>query len=206
MSEILKDIYNSTEGLIFIVGAISGGLAKIASTATIREWLGRTRFFRDSEHAKRAVPYVAVALGVVIMALDAYFNQGLGRKAIIKLVIDGILAGTLAIGGHETIAKLMKKGPPTPPAASVVLAFLFWGMMALVAGIVTMAGLSSCKHVDTGCAIIDVANTACQKLRYKEDDGTIREVPVSNEDAKAIGRAAAVRQLSSDAGRDGASP
>jgi len=65
----------------------------------------------------RALPWIAVALGVVVTAVDARLNGGLTswREAIF-VAISGVLAGGTAVAGHETVAKLAKKkAPPTPP-------------------------------------------------------------------------------------------
>lgn len=61
-------------------------------------------------------------------------------------------------------------------------------------------GVIACKHVEAGCAVVDVVNNACQKLRYREDDGRIVEVAITADDAKEMGRAAAKRAAAQDAG------
>lgn len=80
--------------------------------------------------------------------------------------------------------------------------------------------LSGCGAGAKACAIVDLADHACSVLRYLEDDGTVREVPVSRAEAREFGRAAAKKRAAAaaadaggatglapaDAGVDGGAP
>jgi hypothetical protein len=78
-------------------------------------------------------------------------------------------------------------------------AFLF----ALSAGGLSVELLTACAGWGkTTCQVIDAAKEACTVVRYMDDDGREKEVRLSPEEARELGKAASARQAASrDGGR-----
>lgn len=64
---------------------------------------------------------------------------------------------------------------------------------ALAVVLACMCSTYACSAVGPTCAVIDIAHATCTLIRYREDDGTVREVRVSPEEARAFARTAAAR-------------
>lgn len=62
-----------------------------------------------SQLNKEGIPYVAMALGVVLALLIGYARgQVVGLEAVINHGIGGLLAGLLAVGGYEASIQRIK--------------------------------------------------------------------------------------------------
>ena len=63
------------------------------------------------------LPWAALVLGAVGQVLDAYLGGGLdSAKAAGLAALDGVLAGALAIAGHESIVKAPERARALKPA------------------------------------------------------------------------------------------
>ncbi len=87
---------------------------------------------------------------------------------------------------------MMKTGNPA------VLEYVAAVLFALLSGILVAAALAACAGWDKKtCAAIDLAHKACTVVTYLDDDGKERQVSMSNEDARELGKMKASR----DAGK-----
>lgn len=102
------------------IALIVGGIVRILKTKKVGDWLDALPVGFVNRIPKRALPWLATGLGVVIAYLDLVLNAHLGWKAAIVPSFAGVLAGAAAVGGHETLAKFLgqfiyqPKGPSDP--------------------------------------------------------------------------------------------
>lgn len=103
-----------TEGFTVLIALIVGALVRLVRTDKFAAFLEAAPVFKPVP--KKALPWIALILGVLILVVDGAVNGHLGKAAILKTAVDGLFAGALAIAGHETLAKVFKKDEPEPPA------------------------------------------------------------------------------------------
>lgn len=84
-----------------------GAIIRILKTKAVGDWLDALPRAWLKRIPKRALPWLALALGVVLAFVDLTLNEHLHWKAAIVPSFAGVLAGAAAVGGHETIAKLL---------------------------------------------------------------------------------------------------
>jgi hypothetical protein len=105
------------------IAVIVGGVVRLLKTKQFSEILDALPVSWVKAIPKTYLPWLAVVLGVVLTMLDAKLNGGLktwGEALWVGLA--GVLSGSMAIAGHETIAKTVervrtgKTDPPPPPA------------------------------------------------------------------------------------------
>lgn len=66
------------------------------------------------------------------------------------------------------------------------------GLFAIALGLITIATIAACAAWDKKtCAAIDLAHQACTVVKYLDDDGNEKQVSMTPEDAKQLGRAKA---------------
>ena len=79
--------------------------------------------------------------------------------------------------------------------AVVMFALAMAGIIALFTS--ALAGCADWQK--KSCAAIDVAHQACAFVKYVDEDGQERQVSVTNEDAKQLGKAKASRDAGAPA-------
>ncbi len=102
-----------------LVAAIVGAFVRVAKSRTVGDWLDRLPAEWLRAIPKSWLPWIAVAVGVVLAAVEARWNghAGTWREAI-NAAIVGALAGGGAVAGHETVgtaAAAVRKHLSTPP-------------------------------------------------------------------------------------------
>ena len=114
MPEQLKDVTNPIT--LASIAVIVGGVVRVLRTKKVGDLLDAMPFTKRIPAPY--LPWLAVALGMVLAFLDAKFNAGLSWRDALLVSLAGILAGGTAVAGHETIAKTVgrvRTGNTTPP-------------------------------------------------------------------------------------------
>ena len=97
-------------GFIPLLGLIVGGLIRGLKTGAVARVLDA---FGLPPIPKRALPWTALALGVLGAALDARIGGAAWLQVAIS-AIQGLFAGALAIAGDQTVGNAIAPGQPTP--------------------------------------------------------------------------------------------
>lgn len=121
-------------------------------------------------------------------------------------IFDGLLGAALAVIAQNGLDALLNgrdvpipgliipgarpnpnKPPTIPPPAglSVVSMIVLTGYLSTII---------ACGAGAKACAIIDLANHACTVVKYLDDDGKVKEVPVTQEEAREFAKAAAKKR------------
>lgn len=114
----LKNVQNPFT-LAFVALAV-GALVRLLRTKKLNDWLDQLPPSWIKRIPKESLPWVATALAVVICYLDLTLNAKMGWKEAVLPSLFGVFAGSLAVNGHETIAKKIGKliykpeGPADP--------------------------------------------------------------------------------------------
>lgn len=174
----VKDVH-SPFTLIFLA-ALVGAIVRVLKTKKVGDLLDVLPLVKRLP--PESLPWVAVFLGGVLAGLDAKLNAHLPISQAISMgLIGAVLSGGTAIGGHETVAKLLgsltggnsnttapppppKVDPPAdPPAASLRSMVGWWGVFTLALVIV----LSGCSLFTQGNAktvkdaVLSTSDIAC---------------------------------------------
>lgn len=109
------------------IALMVGGLVRMLRTKTAAQLLEAIPVSwikpLNTQERKWILPWIAMALSVLIVFADAKINGGATWQQAGTLALLGLLSGGLAVGGHETIAKLVgsyvypPKGSLPPPTA-----------------------------------------------------------------------------------------
>lgn len=105
------------------LAVVVGAVVRILKTKAVNNILDAIPFTKRIP--KDALPWVAVGLATAITFLDAKLNTGLTwRQSAWAAVCGAVFSGGGAVGGHETVAKLVGRiiyskpddgsGPPSP--------------------------------------------------------------------------------------------
>jgi len=94
--------------LVFL-GLIVGAIVRILRTKKIGDWLDATSPSWVKRIPKAYLPWVANGLAVLIAYADLTLNAHMNWKAAIVPSLMGVFGGSLAISGHETVAKVIGK-------------------------------------------------------------------------------------------------
>lgn len=112
-----------------LIAFVVGGTVRILKTKTFGELLDW--FPSKYVHAipKDALPWLALCLAAGVSVLDGHFNYGTPWKESLWTFAQGIFSGSLAIAGHETVAKklgsfMKKAGPPATMVLALLSAFM----------------------------------------------------------------------------------
>jgi hypothetical protein len=110
---------------IITISVVIGAVVRVLKTEALGNLLDKVPVTWISRIPKSWLPWISVALGVGILTLDAKLNGDLATwKDAAVVGVSGILAGGTAIGGNETIAKVLQvvldlmSGPKAPPSAA----------------------------------------------------------------------------------------
>lgn len=125
------------------------------------------------------VPYL-----VVLVALFGLVFAG-------KITWPECLAG-LALLNVPAIFGMAKTSTKSTDAVVLIICALAFG------------GATACGYGKPACAVVDVAKANCDLwIRYLAEDGTIKEVQLTREEATALARSTAKKRASE---RDGGTP
>lgn len=112
----------SAQALIFFA-FVTGAIVRVLKTKTVSELLDAAPPDWIKRVPKWLLPYLALVIGFAVTTLNAKLNA---HKAWPDSLLDGLMglvvSGGTAIGGHETIGKLVglflykPKGPINQPA------------------------------------------------------------------------------------------
>jgi hypothetical protein len=110
-----------------VISALVGALVRVARSKRLGDWLDRLPPAWIKAIPKSWLPFLALALGVVLAAVDARLNGGARTWSDAGMAaIEGVIAGSVAVAGHETIGKALgakaaapvEKDPAPPPGPS----------------------------------------------------------------------------------------
>lgn len=114
---------------IALIAVVVGALVKTLSTEKVSALLDKLPVSFVNRIPKFALPWVSLALGVALMALDAKLNGGLATwKEALATALQGAIAGGFAIAGHEAVFKAPARikehrassmPPPAPPESKL---------------------------------------------------------------------------------------
>ncbi len=174
--DTVKDVENPFT--LLALAAIVGAIVRVLKTKKAGDIFDAIPLPFIKRIPKEVLPWCAVAIAGVLAFLDAKLNAGLSwRQSAILGFWGAVLSGGTAIGGNETIAKLLKQfipgsggdGPkqvaapnkPEPPKLQRVSV----AQMALVAVIaVYMVFLQACAYLTPKNAkdgILTASDIAC---------------------------------------------
>lgn len=124
--------------MVYIALAI-GGVIKVLKTDVMSNWLNKLPTTWINAIPKWALPWLALFLSMVVSVVDLKLTIPSSTwKDAIAVTVQGVFSGSLAIAGHETLAKTVGKFiklPPVPPAS----VFIFIIGAAVVTGVSGMA-------------------------------------------------------------------
>lgn len=100
-------------GFLAALALIVGALVRLLKTEKLNGFLAKLSL---PPIPKRALPWVAVVLGFALAALEALLR---GEKAPAALAqgLYGVLSGATAVGGDQTVGKLVEGKPKAKPEA-----------------------------------------------------------------------------------------
>lgn len=110
-------------GFLAALALVVGALVRLLKTDRLNFFLANLSI---PPIPKRVFPWIAVVLGFALAAIEALLR---GEKAPVALVqgLYGVLSGATAIGGDQTVGKLVEgskakpeREPEVPPTASDV--------------------------------------------------------------------------------------
>lgn len=153
--------------------------------------------------------WLALVLGAVGGAVDKALLAN-ANVSWTQAMSEGLIAAGLAIFFHLAVVDSLREGrelpvpgltipgarpeankPTTiPPGPSALWLWLGVGGLTYVLATANVA----CGYGGTACKVIDVAHEQCTWLRYLEADGTVKEVPVTQDEAREFGRALAAKK------------
>lgn len=115
MLDYLKNVNSPTT--LATIAVVVGMMVRVLKTKKVSDLLDSVPAAWIARVPKKYLPWVAVVLGMLITFLDAKFNTKMPTKDAAILALNGILAGGTAIGGNETIMKLLTifKASPNMP-------------------------------------------------------------------------------------------
>lgn len=157
--------------------------------------------------------WLALGLGLVSGVLDRVVQGTHWLTAI----LDGLLAGVLAITAHDTLIEGLRSGKeiggggakapdPSPVPADDLKPPSNGGKILGIAIFVAAtqfitSGIVACGYGKPACNIVDVAKYNCDLwIRYLAEDGTIKEVRMPPEVAREYARMEAKKQAIQDGG------
>jgi hypothetical protein len=197
-----------TNAWIPLLALVVGALVRFTKSNTGREIFN---MYTKPEHR----PLWAMVLAMVGAALDRLATGGTWYDAI----AGGVVAGALAIAGHEIIVNTFRKGrdigekkqptaPPgdwdddslRPPPPTTITP-----PMKLAAALV-VAALAGCGAGPVVCKVIDLASDVCPLVIVRFADGGTVAVP--REEVAALAMRVSAARARADAGvdPDGATP
>jgi hypothetical protein len=98
-----------------VISALVGALVRVARSKRIGDWLDRLPPAWIKAIPRSWLPFLALALGVVLSAADARLNGGARTWYDAAMVaLEGVIAGSVAVAGHETIGKALGGRPAAP--------------------------------------------------------------------------------------------
>lgn len=116
------DLKNPTSpATLAAIALVVGAIVRVLKGKRISDLLDALPVSWINRIPRKVLPWLAVVLGMVIALLNAKLNEGASWKDAIYAGLAGVLAGSTAVAGHETVAKLIgfflykPNGPLDPP-------------------------------------------------------------------------------------------
>lgn len=119
--ELLK--HPTSPAALAMIAVFVGGLVRILKSKPVSSLLDAIPVSWINRIPKGWLPWLAVLLGMVITLLDARLNAGMSWTDALYAGLAGVLAGSTAVAGHETVAKVIgffiykPNGPLDPPSS-----------------------------------------------------------------------------------------
>lgn len=133
MNEALKLI--PPEHMVYIALAI-GGVIKVLKTDVMSNWLNKLPVSWINAVPKGLLPWLALFFAMAVSVVDLKLTVPASTwKDALAVTAQGVFSGSLAIAGHETIAKTVGKIVKIPPASVIIFVL----GVALVSGVSSMA-------------------------------------------------------------------
>lgn len=147
------------------------------------------------------IPYtlIVVALFVLVGMTKITWAECLGGLALLNVPAIFGLAQSDKSESSKDDDDDNTDTPILPPTTLGVM------LIAWLAAFV-ISSTVGCGYGKTACAVIDVAQANCSWIRYLAEDGTVKEVRLTNAEANELGRLAAKRQAQKQRSEDAGAP
>lgn len=120
---------------MMLIALAVGGAVRIIKTDTMSAWLEKMPPSWIGAVPKGALPWLALFLAMVVSVVDALWvskTAGTWQEALVA-VVQGVFSGSLAIAGHETLAKTVGKVVKLPPPPTMMIGVFFSAIALLTA-------------------------------------------------------------------------
>lgn len=101
-------------GGLVLLGVVLGGVVRLLRTEKFNDVLKK---FGLKPVPSWSLPWLSVGLGAAAQVTEAVVGGG-ALSAALPAAVDGVLAGALAIAGHETIARTPARRAAAKPLAT----------------------------------------------------------------------------------------
>lgn len=101
-------------GGLVLLGVVLGGVVRLLRTEKFNDVLKK---FGLKPVPSWSLPWLSVGLGAAAQVTEAVVG-GSALSAALPAAVDGVLAGALAVAGHETIARTPARRAAAKPLAT----------------------------------------------------------------------------------------
>lgn len=132
MTEPITDIPLISLNHMLTISFIVGLVIRVIKTETISTWLDRLPPSWIGRIPKDALPWICLVLAVAFTIADSlYSGHAKTWQEAAALAVQGVMSGSLAIAGHETLAKTIGKIIPSITSGPSMVVLCILGALTL---------------------------------------------------------------------------